>query len=193
MNWAKGYGTPNRGGGPVLRRDANPFARKTPMKLQDLFLLTLKDIYYAERQLLKALPKMAKAAQSPQLKQAFTEHRAQTEGQVERLQQIFAIIGKRAAGQTCEAILGLIQECEELLEEATTPSAVRDAGLIACGQAVEHYEMARYGTLAAWAGVLGMDDALALLRETLAEEKAADTLLNGLATGTINAEALQAA
>ncbi len=158
------------------------------MTLQELFLMTLKDIYYAERQLLKALPKMAKAAQSADLKQAFTEHRAETEVQVERLQQVFAIIGKRAAGQTCEAILGLVQECEELLEEATEPSAVRDAGLIACGQAVEHYEMARYGTLAAWAGALGMSEAAALLEETLAEEKAADTLLNGLATSTINEE-----
>lgn len=163
------------------------------MKLQELFLMTLKDIYYAERQLLKALPKMAKAAQSPELKQAFTEHRAQTEVQVERLQQVFAILGKRAAGQTCEAILGLIQECEELLEEATEPSAVRDAGLIACGQAVEHYEMARYGTLSAWAETLGMADAAALLNETLAEEKAADSLLSGLASSTINDEALHAA
>ena len=120
------------------------------MTLDDLFLTTLKDIYFAERQILKALPKMAKAAENPQLRQAFTAHREETEGQVERLQQIFESLGKRAQGVTCEAIKGLIEECEELLEEAKEPSPVRDAGLIACGQAVEHYEMARYGALIAW-------------------------------------------
>ena len=182
----------NPGGDAVFwAGDLTP--KETIMTLDDLFLLTLKDIYYAERQLLKALPKMAKAAQSPDLKAAFTAHRAETETQVERLQQVFAILGKRAAGQTCEAIQGLIEECEELLEEATQPSAVRDAGLIACGQAVEHYEMARYGTLVAWAEALGMADAAALLTETLTEEKAADSKLGGLASGSINEEARAAA
>ncbi len=161
--------------------------------LDDLFLLTLKDIYYAERQLLKALPKMAKAAQNAQLKQAFTEHRQQTEGQVERLQRVFEIIGKRAQGKTCEAIQGLIQETEELLEEASEPSPVRDAGLIACGGAVEHYEMARYGSLLAWAEVQGKDDVATLLRETLEEEKAAASMLHKMGSTTINAEARAAA
>jgi ferritin-like metal-binding protein YciE len=161
--------------------------------MDDLFLLTLKDIYYAERQILKALPKMARAAQNETLKQAFLDHRDETEGQVERLQEVFQILGKRAQGKTCEAIQGLIQECEELLEEATEPSAVRDAGLIACGQAVEHYEMARYGTLMAWAEAQKKADIVALLKATLDQEKAADKLLTQMAVKTIHKEALKAA
>ncbi|NKE45406.1 ferritin-like domain-containing protein [Roseomonas frigidaquae] len=161
--------------------------------MDDLFLLTLKDIYYAERQLLKALPKMARAAQNDELKQAFKDHKDQTEGQVERLQQVFQILGKRAQGQTCEAIQGLIQEAEELLEEAPEPSAVRDAGLIASGQAVEHYEMARYGTLLAWAEAQKQTDIAELLKATLDEEKAADKLLTQMAVKTIHKEALKAA
>lgn len=159
------------------------------MQLNDLFMLTLKDIYYAERQLLKALPKMARAAQNPKLKEAFTKHREETQGQVERLQRVFETLGKRAQGQTCEAIQGLIQECEELLDEATEASPVRDAGLIACGQAVEHYEMARYISLVAWADAQDQSDIAALLRENLAEEKAADKLLEDLASRTVIAEA----
>jgi len=154
--------------------------------MEKLFLATLKDVYFAERQLLKALPKMARAAQSETLKQAFTDHREETQEQVSRLGRVFEIIGKRAQGQTCEAMMGLIQEAEELLEEAPEPSAVRDAGLIAAGQAVEHYEIARYGTLAAWAEQMGQDEAATLLRETLDEEKKADTLLNRIAMKDIN-------
>lgn len=161
--------------------------------LNDLFMTTLKDVYFAERQLLKALPRMARAAQSQQLREAFLEHREQTQEQVARLTRVFEIIGKRARGQTCEAMMGLIQESEELLEEATEPSPVRDAGLIACGQAVEHYEIARYGTLAAWAETLGHSEAADLLRETLEEEKATDTLLNQIALNDINLEAKQEA
>ncbi|MCW3476643.1 YciE/YciF ferroxidase family protein [Limobrevibacterium gyesilva] len=163
------------------------------MTLDDLFLTTLKDIYFAERQLLKALPKMAKAAQSDQLKQAFTNHRDETEVQVERLQQVFEAVGKRAQGVTCEAIKGLIEECDELLDDATEPSPVRDAGLIACGQAVEHYEMARYGALVAWAKAAGKKDVAALLQATLDEEKKADTLLSQMATQGINMKAAKAA
>lgn len=154
--------------------------------MEKLFLATLKDVYFAERQLLKALPKMARAAQSETLKRAFTDHREETQEQVARLGRVFEIIGKRAQGQTCEAMMGLIQEAEELLEEAPEPSPVRDAGLIAAGQAVEHYEMARYGTLAAWADQMGHSEAATLLRETLEEEKKADTLLNRIATREIN-------
>lgn len=154
--------------------------------MDKLFLTTLKDVYFAERQLLKALPKMARAAQSETLKQAFTDHREETQEQVARLTRVFEIIGKRAQGQTCQAMLGLIEEAEELMEEATEPSQVRDAGLIACGQAVEHYEMARYGTLAAWAAMMGHDEAAQLLRQTLEEEKKADTLLNRIATREVN-------
>jgi ferritin-like metal-binding protein YciE len=162
------------------------------MKLEQLFHDTLKDIYFAERQILKALPKMVKAAQDPKLKEGFTMHRQETDGQVERLQQVFETIGKRAQGKTCEAIKGIIEECEELLEEATEPSVVRDAGLIACGQAVEHYEMARYGTLIAWATALGHKDAVKLLQTNLDQEKNADALLTKVA-GSLNAEAAKAA
>ena len=158
------------------------------MTLDELFLDTLKDIYFAERQILKALPKMTKAAQDPKLKDGFTAHRDETEGQVERLQHVFELLGKRAQGKTCEAIKGIIEECEELLEEATEPSAVRDAGLIACGQAVEHYEMARYGALIAWAGALGKKDAVALLQSNLDQEKKADALLTQVA-GAVNSMA----
>ena len=158
------------------------------MTLDELFLDTLKDIYFAERQILKALPKMTKAAQDPKLKDGFTAHRDETEGQVERLQHVFELLGKRAQGKTCEAIKGIIEECEELLEEATEPSAVRDAGLIACGQAVEHYEMARYGALIAWAGALGKKDAVALLQSNLDQEKKADALLTQV-VGAVNSMA----
>ena len=160
------------------------------MTLDELFLDTLKDIYFAERQILKALPKMIKAAQDPKLKTGFSAHRDETEGQVERLQQVFELLDKRAQGKTCEAIKGIIEECEELLEEATEPSAVRDAGLIACGQAVEHYEMARYGALIAWAGTLGKKDAVALLQANLDQEKKADALLTQVA-GPINSQAVK--
>jgi ferritin-like metal-binding protein YciE len=161
--------------------------------MDDLFLMTLKDIYYAERQLLKNLPKMARAAHSEELKKAFKEHKDQTEGQVERLQQVFQILGKRAQGQTCEAIQGLIQEGEELMEEAPQPSPVRDAGLIATGQAIEHYEMARYGTLVTWAEAQGQKEIAELLRATLDEEKATDALLTQVATKSVHQDALKAA
>lgn len=160
--------------------------------LDSLFEDTLKDVYYAERQILKALPKMVRAAENEELKKAFAEHKEQTEGHVERLQQVFELIGKRARGATCPAINGIIEECEELLEEEKEASAVRDAGLAACGQAVEHYEMARYGTLVAWAKAMGKADVANLLDSTLAEEKTADRLLSQLASGTINKQAARA-
>lgn len=161
--------------------------------LDDLFLHTLKDVYYAERQIMKALPKMAKAAESDKLKQAFTLHREQTQQQIERLQQVFEKLGKRAQGVTCEAINGLIEEAEELLEEAPQPSVVRDAGLIGTAQAIEHYEMARYGALVAWAKAGGHDEVVQLLQETLDEEKQTDTLLNDMANKEINPQAAQKA
>jgi ferritin-like metal-binding protein YciE len=154
--------------------------------MNDLFLHFLKDVYYAERQISKALPKMAKAAYNPQLRQAFTEHREETQHQIERLQKVFELLGKRAQGVTCEAINGIIEEGEELLDEMKQPSAVRDAGLVANGQAVEHYEMARYGSLVAWAKLGGHKEIATLLEQTLAEEKKADTLLNRLANDHIN-------
>ncbi|MES2712939.1 MAG: ferritin-like domain-containing protein [Pseudomonadota bacterium] len=148
--------------------------------LDNLFLTTLKDVYYAERQILKALPKMAKAADSRELANAFNQHRQQTQQQVERLQEVFEILGKRAAGVTCEAINGIIEEAEELLDEDKTASPVRDAGLAANGQAVEHYEIARYGTLVAWAKRMGQDRIVELLEQTLAEEKQTDQDLTAL-------------
>jgi ferritin-like metal-binding protein YciE len=157
-------------------------------KLDDLFLDTLKDIYYAEKQILKALPKMAKAAQDPELKAGFETHRAETEGHVERLEQVFEIIGKAPRGKTCEAILGIIEEGKEIMDEYRGTSAL-DAGLISAGQAVEHYEMARYGTLKTWASTLGLADAVQLLDATLQEEVATDQKLSTLATSTENAKA----
>jgi ferritin-like metal-binding protein YciE len=160
--------------------------------LNDLLLTFMQDVYYAERQILKALPKMAKAAQNEQLRQAFTHHREETQGQVERLQKAFEALGKRARGQTCEAINGLIEEGEEIIEEFPEGS-VRDAGLAACAQAVEHYEMARYGALIAWAKVAGQKEIVQLMEETLQEEKKADALLNDLANKHINQEAMKQA
>lgn len=164
----------------------------TTKTLNDLLLTFMQDVYYAERQILKALPKMAKAAQNEQLKQAFTHHREETQVQVERLQKAFDVLGKRARGQTCEAINGLIEEGEEVIEEFPEGS-VRDAGLAACAQAVEHYEIARYGALIAWAKVVGQKEIVQLMEETLAEEKKADTLLNDLSTKQINQQAFKQA
>ena len=159
-----------------------------PKKLDDLFLDTLKDIYYAEKQILKALPKMAKAASSPELKKAFQTHQDETETHVERLGDIFELIGKAPRGKTCDAILGLIEEAKGIMEEFAG-SAALDAGLVSAAQAVEHYEMARYGTLKAWAQQLGMKDAVKLLETTLKEEKETDMKLSELALSEINIEA----
>jgi ferritin-like metal-binding protein YciE len=156
--------------------------------LDDLFLHFLQDVYYAERQLLKALPKMAKKAQEAGLKEAFTAHREETVHQVERLEQVFEHLGKRPRGVPCEAIKGLIEEAEEVLDESEA-GAVRDAGLVACGQAVEHYEMARYGAMVAWAQAAGHKEVVGLLQQTLDEEKKADKLLNDLALKSINKSA----
>lgn len=156
--------------------------------LDDLFLDTLKDIYYAEKQILKTLPKMAKAAQSPELKAGFEKHRDETEVQIERLEQVFDLLGKRPQGKTCDAILGIIEEGKEIMEEYKGTSAL-DAGLVAAGQAVEHYEMARYGTLKTWANQLGLKEAVSLLDATLAEEKATDEALSSIATSVANAKA----
>lgn len=148
--------------------------------LEDLFLATLKDVYYAEKQILRALPKMAKAAESDELRQAFEKHRAETEGHVERLEEVFEAIGKKAQGKTCEAIQGIIEEGKEIMEDFAESEAL-DAGLIAAAQAVEHYEIARYGTLIAWAESLGHDDIVRFLITNLNEEKAADKKLSTVA------------
>ena len=156
--------------------------------LNDLFLHTLKDVLYAERQIVKALPKTARKAETPELKQAFEHHKEETQGQIERLEQIFEMLGKAPRGETCEAIQGLIDEAKEVMEDAED-ATVLDAGLIASGQAVEHYEMARYGTLKAWADQLGMPEAAALLQQTLDEEKKADALLSRIAMAKTNRKA----
>lgn len=163
---------------------------KSPEKtLDDLFLATLQDIYYAERQIVKALPKMEKAAQDPALKAGFAKHLEETEGHIERLQQVFEIIGKPARGKTCDAILGILEEGKSTIEDYAGTISL-DAGLIAAGQAVEHYEMARYGTLRTWATQLGYDDAAALLQKTLLEERTTDQALTKLAeAGGENAKA----
>ncbi|TPG18779.1 ferritin-like domain-containing protein [Sphingomonas koreensis] len=157
--------------------------------LQDLFHDTLRDIFYAEKQILKALPKMAKGAQSPDLKAAFEKHRVETEGQVDRLEQVFKIIGKTARGKKCEEIEGILAEGDEILDEFKGSPAL-DAGLISSAQAVEHYEITRYGTLKRWATVLGMKDAAKLLDETLRQEGATDESLTALADTAANAKAM---
>lgn len=153
--------------------------------LDDLFLDTLKDIYYAERQILKALPKMARGAQSEALSQAFLKHRDETQIQIERLQQVFEILGKAARGKTCPAIDGIIEEGEEIMSDFKDSPAL-DAGLLAAAQAVEHYEITRYGTLKEWALLLGMKDVAKLLDETLNEESKTDEALTQLAESEIN-------
>jgi len=156
--------------------------------LEDLFHDTLKDIYYAERQILKALPKMARAAASPELKAAFEKHKDETEGHVERLQQVFELMGKRAQGKTCDAIEGIVAEGEEIIESFKGTPAI-DAGLISSAQAVEHYEITRYGTLKRWAQVLGLKDAVTLFDATLKEESMTDKALTSLADASANAMA----
>jgi ferritin-like metal-binding protein YciE len=156
--------------------------------LNDLFLDTLKDIYYAEKQILKSLPKMAKAANSGELRAAFEKHEGETEGQIERLEQIFELLGKPARGKKCDAIEGVLDEGKEIMDEYKGASAL-DAGLLAAAQAVEHYEISRYGALKSWAGKLGMKDAGRLLDQTLSEEKKTDETLTKIADTAVNAEA----
>ena len=168
---------------------------KKPKFLEDLFHDTLKDIYYAENKILKTLPKMAKAAQSKELKAAFTKHERETRGQIKRLDSVFKIIGKPTRGKTCAAINGITEEGAEIMKEYKGMPAL-DAGLLAAAQAVEHYEISRYGTLRTWAEELGLRDAARLLKETLKEEEMTDKTLTVLAKDAVNLEAeeeLQAA
>ena len=155
--------------------------------LKDLFLHTVKDVYFAEHEILKALPQMAAAAQTDGLRAAFETHRTQTEQQVRRLEDVFALVGQKAEGVPCEAIKGILEEGREVMEEFAGGPAL-DAGLIAAAQAVEHYEIARYGALRSWAELIGLDDVEELLDATLAEEKETDALLTQLAEGAVNVE-----
>jgi ferritin-like metal-binding protein YciE len=161
---------------------------KKPKLLSDMFHDTLKDVYFAENKILKTLPKMAEAAQSKDLKAAFAKHEKETRGQVKRLQQVFRILGKPARAKTCDAILGITDEGAEIMKDYKGMPAL-DAGLLAAAQAVEHYEMSRYGTLRTWAEELGMPDAAALLETTLEEERATDVALTALAESVVNIEA----
>jgi ferritin-like metal-binding protein YciE len=156
--------------------------------LRELFHDTLKDIYFAEKKILAALPKMAKAAQSEDLKAAFQKHEAETEEHVARLEKVFAEIDAPARGKTCDAILGIIEEGQEVMKEYKGTPAL-DAGLLAAAQAVEHYEIARYGTLKTWASELGLDQAVRLLDATLSEEKKTDEALTKLAVTEVNQHA----
>lgn len=156
--------------------------------LDDLFHDTLKDIYYAEKKILGALPKMSKAAQSDELKAAFEKHETETEGQIERLEKIFEMIDQTARGKTCEAINGIIDEGKEIMQEFKGASAL-DAGLLSAAQSVEHYEISRYGTLKTWARELGLNDAAKLIEQTLEEEKKTDMALSKLAESLVNQQA----
>ena len=156
--------------------------------LQELFHDTLKDIYFAEKKILSALPKMAKAAQSEDLKAAFQKHETETEEHVARLEKVFQEIDETPRGKTCDAIMGIIEEGQEVMKEFKGAPAL-DAGLLAAAQAVEHYEIARYGTLRTWAAELGLKQSVKLLEETLSEEKMTDETLTKLAKSEVNQHA----
>jgi ferritin-like metal-binding protein YciE len=161
---------------------------KEPKQLDELFHDTLKDIYFAEKKILTALPKMDKAAQDPELKKAFAKHRTETEGHVERLEKVFEAIDQKPQGKTCKAIVGITEEGAEIIKEYKGSPAL-DAGLLAAAQAVEHYEITRYGTLKTWAMELGLDSAARLLDQTLQEEKKTDAALTEIAESVVNQEA----
>jgi len=161
---------------------------KDIQSMDDLFVHTLRDIYYAEKQIVKTLPEMIEKAHDPQLKQGFQSHLRETENHVKRLDQVFERLGQKAQGIDCPAIDGIIEEAEEVAGEVEDET-VLDAALIAAAQAVEHYEMARYGTLIAWANHLGRRDCATLLQETLEEEKAADKKLTAVAETKVNRRA----
>lgn len=156
--------------------------------LRELFHDTLKDIYFAEKKILSALPKMSKAAQAKELKAAFDKHETETEGHVERLEKVFEEIDAAPRGKTCEAIMGIIEEGQEVMKEYKGTAAL-DAGLLAAAQAVEHYEMSRYGILRTWAEELGLTQSVKLLDATLAEEKKTDETLTQLAKSNVNQHA----
>jgi ferritin-like metal-binding protein YciE len=158
--------------------------------MDELFHAQLQDVYYAEKQLLKALPKLAKNSSNERLTEAFTTHLHETEGQVERLEKVFELLAKKPRGKKCDAILGIIAEGQEIIDEVGD-DAVRDAGIVGAAQAAEHYEIARYGTLIAWAQLLGIEEAVELLRETLEEEKNANQLLTSIAEDGVNEAATE--
>jgi ferritin-like metal-binding protein YciE len=159
--------------------------------LDEFFKDEIKDIYWAEKHLVKTLPKMAKAATSPELKEAFTNHLEETKGHVERLEKVFELLEEKAQANKCDAMEGITKEGDGILEETETGTATRDVGLILAGQKVEHYEISTYGGLAQLARNLGRDDVAELLEQTLAEEKAADKLLTTVAEESVNYQAAE--
>jgi ferritin-like metal-binding protein YciE len=161
---------------------------KEPKMLEDLFHDTLKDIYFAEKKILATLPKMQKAAHAEELKKAFEKHHSETEGHIERLEQVFKAIDKKPQGKTCAAIVGITDEGAEIMDEYKGSPAL-DAGLLAAAQAVEHYEISRYGTMKTWAQELGLTDVVRLLNQTLEEEKQTDATLTKIAESVVNQEA----
>ncbi len=165
--------------------------KSTDSRLREFFVDELKDIYWAEQHILKALPKMIKAATSEQLQDAFATHKEQTQGQIERLDQVFELLGEKAQGKKCEAMEGILKEGESIIEETEDGTATRDVGLILAAQKVEHYEIATYGGLAQLARTLGEDEAAEFLEETLDEEKETDELLTGIAENDVNYEAAE--
>jgi ferritin-like metal-binding protein YciE len=158
--------------------------------MEELFYAQLQDVYYAEKQLLKAFPKLAKNSTNERLAEAFTNHLHETEKQVDRLEKVFELMEKKPKGKKCDAILGIIAEGQEVIDEVGD-DAVRDAGLVGAAQAAEHYEIARYGTLIAWAELLGLEEAVDLLSETLEEEKNANQPLTSIAEDGVNEAATE--
>ncbi len=156
--------------------------------MDDLFYALLQDVYFAEKELLKTLPELAKKSANKTLRQAFADHRDETEEHVERLEKVFEAVGRTPLGKTCDAMLGIIAEGQHVID-VVEDDAVRDAAILAAAQAAEHYEIARYGTLRAWAELLGQDEIVELLSETLEEEKHADELLSSIAEGGVNESA----
>jgi ferritin-like metal-binding protein YciE len=158
-------------------------------KLQEFFTDQLQDIYWAEKKIVRSLPKMIKAATTNQLRKAFSDHLEETKTHVERLEQVFEIIGEKARAKKCPAMAGIIDESEDVMDETDEGSAQRDVALIFAGQKVEHYEIATYGGMVALAATLGLKEAVKILQKTLSEEKNADTLLTDIAVNNINYEA----
>ena len=175
-------------GGTKKENGKNGNHENDSSKLQKLFEEELKDIYWAEKALVKAIPKMIKNATSDELKEALENHLTETEGHVDRAEQVFRVLGKEPKAKKCEAMAGLIKEAEEIMDESDE-GVMRDAGIISAGQKVEHYEIASYGTLRTFANTLGLDEAVSLLEQTLAEEKAADEKLTEVAESAINVQA----
>lgn len=195
MAQTKSRNTPSKGSGSANGKSKSSGKSSVPSQaeqstmLEELFLESLKDIYWAEKHLLKALPKMVKAATSEELKQSFTDHLEVTKEQVTRLEEAFELLGKKAQGKKCEAMDGLTKEAESIIEDTEKGTLTRDVGLIMAAQKVEHYEIATYGSLAQLAKTLGKNDIAELMGQTLAEEKEADELLTSIAENNINVEA----